>query len=109
MNLRARIGRLWDRASAGASGGKSVEVIPEHGPAIEWETPTGLILRVSEDCTGDPASLLTEEQRALIEPGDIVGVFCPPRVRLPDSDPSRLVPHKLGSPRLELPRRDASS
>jgi hypothetical protein len=58
-----------------------VDIIPEIGPTIEWETPTGLILRVHPDFCEFPENALSDEQRALIGENDLLTVFPAARTR----------------------------
>src|SRR5689334_4043924 len=79
MSLRSRIGRLEARLGSAEPIPKSVVVMVEDGPPIEWETPTGLTLRVPPETRIDPMDALGEEQAALIEPDDDVMILCTPR------------------------------
>ena len=80
MSPKSRVRRLATGLMTSRPKGKTVEIIPAIVPAIEWETPTGLILRVPPDDCDQPEIALTDEQRASIGPHDDVFVSCPPRI-----------------------------
>ena len=84
---------------------EAVEFVHDDGPAIEWETPTGLTLKVPPRFGNDPVPELTDDQRFLIGPDDDVAVLCLPRVKLPGAPP-RLIPRQAGNPRTTLPRNE---
>jgi hypothetical protein len=73
-NLKGRLFSL-ERIIPGSVEGepfksKAVDVVAESGPPIEWANPAYLTLRVPQEAWADPLAALTEEQAALIRPGD---------------------------------------
>jgi hypothetical protein len=74
MNFRSRLEKLEDRMSPLATQVKTVDVIREAGPAIEWEG-NGVTLRVPESTEGNPWDHLTGEQKELIGPHDWLTVL----------------------------------
>jgi hypothetical protein len=103
MSLKRRIDKLFDQVLPHGSGGARVDVVPEFGAPVE-RRGSKLILRVDPTFNDHPERALTDQQRALI--GASATVYAKPRVRLPDSNPSRLLSYKLGSRRIEIACRD---
>jgi len=77
-SLRSRLDRLEAALTPSECLPKSVIILPDDGPDVAWETPTGLQLSVPSAAWRDPYAALTIAQRGLIRPHDSVVVLCMP-------------------------------